>query len=127
MGLFAIVLFLQILGGAWYIANVLAELDTALEWHVDSKTDTIYFMPNHSRMPDTIIASQLPCLISLQGTIENPVTNINLLGLTFMHTASTYMRDYEVPRLEILLPPHIHSKRLIDNLLLSQTALISTC
>ncbi len=84
-------------GGAFYVANIFEELDSPNEWFLDKDTRTLYFMPNDT-MPNVFVASQIPCLISVSGSsIENPVRNILIQGLTLTQTSNTYMRDYMVP------------------------------
>jgi hypothetical protein len=75
-------------GGAFYAANIFEEFDSPNEWFLDKDTRTLYFMPN------VVVASQIPCLISVSGSsIENPVCNILIQGLTLTQTSNTYMRD----------------------------------
>ena len=84
-------------GAEYYVSRILEELDDADEWFVDyAGSGTLYFQPNQTR-PGELVVSQLPCIISVQGTQANPVTNVEISGLTLTHTASTFMRDYEVP------------------------------
>ncbi|CAF1656619.1 unnamed protein product [Adineta ricciae] len=84
-------------GGAFYVSNVFEELDSANEWFLDKTTRTLYFMPNQS-MPTVFVASQVPCLISLSGSsINDPIRNVLIQGLTFTQTSNTYMREYMVP------------------------------
>lgn len=83
-------------GDAYYVDNIVEELDSPLEWFLDRGTRILYFMPNDT-MPTTFIASQIPCLISLRGDVVAPVSNVSLIGLTFAHTSVTYMEGYEVP------------------------------
>jgi len=84
-------------GGPFYVSNIFEELDSPNEWFLDKATRTLYFMPNGT-MPTTFVASQIPCIISVSGSsIENPVNNILIQGLTLTQTTNTYMRDYMVP------------------------------
>jgi len=80
-------------GGPFYIDNILEELDDGLEYFIDSENNMLYFMPNNS-MPETFIASQIPCILSIVGTQAAPVVGVTITGLTFSHTSNTYMRDY---------------------------------
>ena len=84
-------------GGPFYVSNIFEELDSPSEWYLDKNTRTLYFMPNDT-MPNTFVASQIPCLISVSGSgIENPVRNVLIQGLILTQTTNTYMRDYMVP------------------------------
>ena len=84
-------------GAEFYVANVLEELDDDLEFFVDYPTQTLYFQPANGTAPKLLVASQLPCILSIQGESDNPVRNVSIVGITFADSASTYMRDYEVP------------------------------
>ncbi|CAF1112345.1 unnamed protein product [Adineta ricciae] len=84
-------------GGAFYVANIFEELDSPNEWFLDKDSRTLYFMPNET-MPNTFVASQVPCLISLRGiSIDDPIYNVRFEGLILSETTSTYMREYMVP------------------------------
>ena len=84
-------------GAEFYVSNVLEELDDDLEFFIDYNTQTLYFQPANGTAPTTLVASQLPCIVSMQGQPDNPVRDVSIVGVTFAHSASTYMRDYEVP------------------------------
>ena len=84
-------------GGAFYLANIFEELDSPNEWFLDKDSRTLYFMPNET-MPNTFVASQIPCLISVSGSgIGQTAKNISIQGLTLSQTSNTYMKDYMVP------------------------------
>ena len=83
-------------GDEWYVSNVLAELDEPNEYYIDHRAKMLYYMPN-TTAPTTFIASQLPCILSISGNENMPVHDVIISGLTFAHTASTFMRVYEVP------------------------------
>ena len=84
-------------GGPYYVANILGELDSPNEWFLDKDSRILYFMPNGT-MPNVFVASQIPCLISLRGSsIQEPINNILIRGLIFTQTSNTYLRDYMVP------------------------------
>ena len=84
-------------GGAFYVANIFEELDSPNEWFLDKDTRTLYFMPNET-MPETFVASQISCLISISGSsIKDSVQNVLIQSLILTQTASTYMSDYMVP------------------------------
>ena len=84
-------------GGEFYVSNIFEELDSPNEWFLNKETRTLYFMPNNT-MPKTFVASQIPCIISISGSsIENPVRNVRIRGLTLTETTNTYLRDFMVP------------------------------
>ena len=83
------------------------------EWWVDETSDTIYMLPNTTSTaietlarPTTIkvVAPKLQTLVSIRGAAEDPASgsdgsaaNITLRGLTFSHSAPTYLEPYVVP------------------------------
>ena len=101
-------------GAEWYIENLLEELDTPEEWWVDAVNGMIYYYPNVTTSEmiaqrdgtfkfapnsiGTVIASQLPIILSVQGSSPSSLVNgVTLQGLTFSHTSSTFMSPMEVP------------------------------
>ena len=84
-------------GAEYYVSHILEELDDDLEWFVDYDGGALYLQPANGTAPTTLVAAQLPCIVSIQGQPGNLARDISLVGLTFAHSANTYMRDYEVP------------------------------
>lgn len=66
-------------------------------------TNTLYYMPNATGPPPaTVIVPQLETLLSIEGTSDptghtGSVTGIKLQGLTFTHSLTTFLGEYEVP------------------------------
>ena len=83
-------------GGAWYVENIFEEIDTPGEWFLDYDTHKLYLYPN-STLPTEVIGTNLNVLISIKGSQTNPVQNITISDVTFAHTATTFLLDYEVP------------------------------
>ena len=83
-------------GGLMYVHNIREELDDANEFYVDSSTRTIYYMSNGT-MPKQFIASQVPCIISMQGSRQAPVEAVTVSGIRFVHTPNHFLRSYEAP------------------------------
>lgn len=85
----------------FFIENVFEELDAPGEWFLDKEKSVLYFYPEQ----DTDLRSALvevPLLeraIEFAGSEDNPVSHISLQGFRLAHTASTYLRPYEVPSL----------------------------
>ena len=82
---------------ARYVENIFEELDETGEWYLDSKKGILYFIP-----PDgldlakaRVEAVVLKQLFEFRGSISRPVRNIHLKGLTFTHTAHTFLQKYE--------------------------------
>ena len=56
----------------------------------------MYYYPNSS-LPVSGIGTVLDQLINIQGSMAAPVYNITIANLTFAHTATTFLKPYEVP------------------------------
>ena len=83
-------------GGEWYVENIFEELDSPGEWFLDYDTHKLYLYPN-STLPTEVVGTNLNVLISIKGSQTNPVQNIRVSDITFAHTATTFLSDYEVP------------------------------
>ena len=44
-----------------------------------------------------IIVPQVESLVNVVGTQDKPAKGVHVMGLTFMHTESTFMKGYAVP------------------------------
>jgi hypothetical protein len=80
-----------------FVENIFEELDAPGEWFHNRATRTLYYYPTegvdtHSA---TIEVARLKHIIEFRGTMENPVQNINLAGITFLHSARTFMETQE--------------------------------
>lgn len=80
---------------AFYLSNAISFLDEPGEWFLDKKSRKIYYWPRtgENLLQATVIAPALETLIKIQGTIDNPVKNIHVDGLSFNYT--TWMRPSE--------------------------------
>jgi len=80
-----------------FVENIFEELDAPGEWFLNEKTSTLYFYPppDTNLRTATIEAVRLPHLIEFRGNQQNPVKWVNLRGLTFRHTARTFMENKE--------------------------------
>lgn len=80
-----------------FVENVKEELDVPGEWYYDRSESKLYYMP----LPEIDLDEakveivRLKHLIEFNGTKENPVRGIHLQGLTFKHTARTFMENKE--------------------------------
>lgn len=85
----------------FYIENIFEELDTSGEWYLDKRDGILYYMPE----PGTDISTaavEVPLLehaIEFAGTQQNPVRHIHLDGFRIAHTASTFLKPYEITSL----------------------------
>ncbi|AWV97647.1 PDZ domain-containing protein [Arcticibacterium luteifluviistationis] len=79
------------------VENVFEELDSPGEWYLDASANKLYFWPQKELDLNTadIEVSQLKDLIQIVGTLENPVRDVNISGITFENTKRTFMEDFE--------------------------------
>ena len=84
-------------GAEWYVENIKEELDAPNEWFYDEKNQVLYYFPNSSSLPESGIGTLLEQLFTVKGTPDAPVTQFTFTNLTFAHTASTFLKKYEVP------------------------------
>lgn len=73
---------------AFYLTNAIQFLDEPGEWYLDKANKKIYYWPrnNENLVTAKIIAPFAETLISIVGTIDNPVKNLVIDGLSFQHT-----------------------------------------
>ncbi len=85
----------------YFIENVFEELDSPGEWFLDQRQNLLYYFPEPGVDLGTslIEVPQLESVIRFKGTQENPVENIQIRGVRFAHTLTTYMCTYDVPSL----------------------------
>ena len=83
-------------GAEWYVENIMEELDAPNEWFYNDTNKVLFNYPNGS-LPESGIGTVLEQLFTVEGTMDLPVTNISFVNLTFAHTASTFLKRYEVP------------------------------
>ena len=82
-------------GSTFMLENLLALLDEHDEWYVDAATATLYLAVNNSQpLPSALIATRLDSVLRLEGTPDAPVRSVSLVGLTFSHTAPTFMKPF---------------------------------
>lgn len=80
-----------------FVENIREELDASGEWFHDAPDQILYFIPSADMdlTNATIEVVRLRHLIEFQGTNEKPVQDITLQGITFRHTARTFMENRE--------------------------------
>jgi hypothetical protein len=80
-----------------YAENIFEELDTVNEWYFDKHARILYYYPPGGL--DLKIAKfetpQLAHLFEFRGTMENPVKNVTISGLTLTETLRTFMQNKE--------------------------------
>ena len=83
-------------GVEWYVENIFEELDSPGEWFFDYDTHKLYLYPN-STLPAEVVGTHLNVIMSIKGSQSYPVQNIRINDITFAHSATTFLSDYEVP------------------------------
>ncbi len=73
---------------AFYLTNAIQFLDEPGEWFLDQEQSKIYYWPRNNENLTTakVIAPFTETLISVEGTIDNPVKNLVIDGISFQHT-----------------------------------------
>ncbi|MFB9054130.1 right-handed parallel beta-helix repeat-containing protein [Formosa undariae] len=79
------------------VENVFEELDSPGEWYLDTDTHKLYYWPtqNQNLETSTVEVAVLKDLIQVVGTLENPVKDVTISGITFKYTKRTFMENYE--------------------------------
>jgi hypothetical protein len=73
---------------AFYLSNAIQFLDEPGEWFLDMANRKMYYWPkaNENLLTATVVAPSLETLVAVEGTIDNPVSNIFFKGLSFKYT-----------------------------------------
>jgi len=73
----------------WFLANSLSFLDRAGEWYIDPDAGKLYYKPADGVNPQDldIELPRVETLISVGGTYDAPVSNLEFSGLTFTGTS----------------------------------------
>jgi hypothetical protein len=77
---------------AFYLTGSMALLDEPGEWHLDTREQRLYYMPLDDEDMTTaeVIAPALETLLCVEGTPDEPVSDVTIEGITFCH--STWLR-----------------------------------
>ncbi|KAJ9469344.1 hypothetical protein DIPPA_01757 [Diplonema papillatum] len=83
-------------GAEWFIEDVFEELDSAQEYYYNDSTQMLYFVynatlntpPPASLQFDAVV---LETLVSMVGTQDDPVMNVNFQGLRIADAGPTYL------------------------------------
>jgi hypothetical protein len=72
------------------------------EWYVDADTSMMYYVNNGTNAPpsDGWVAAQHDNVVSVLGDVGVPVRSVELSGLAFMHTKTTFMEPFTVRTVE---------------------------
>ena len=79
------------------VENIFEELDAPGEWFYDRSQNKLFYKPvNGSNINTTeFVAAGIRHLLHFKGTADQPVTHISIKGMTFTHTARTFMDNRE--------------------------------
>ena len=83
-------------GAEWYVENIMEELDSPGEWFYNHTTMKLYLYPNGS-LPTEGIGTVFDEAIGIRGTKNSPVKGVSIMNVVFAHTATTFLKRYEVP------------------------------
>ncbi|MDQ1574573.1 MAG: hypothetical protein QOH44_2132 [Actinomycetota bacterium] len=77
----------EIQNPAW-IENAYELLDTPGEWYLDQAAGNLYYMPKAGQnlATATVTVPKVQDLVDLNGTIDNPVSNVAFDGITFSYS-----------------------------------------
>lgn len=80
-----------------FVENIAEELDAPGEWFYDQETQTLSIIPppNVDLPKATIEVSGLKNLVTLKGTAQKPLTNVQIRGVRFIQAERTFMEPYE--------------------------------
>ena len=79
------------------VENIFEELDAPNEWFFNKTTKQLFYWPSNeiNLEEDTVELVTLKNLISIQGTDDTPIENIEISGIQFEHTQRTFMQTDE--------------------------------
>lgn len=79
------------------VENIFEELDSANEWYYNKQEKKLYLWAEQNTDLNTarVEVSVLKHLVDVKGSIDQPVKNIRISGITFTHAKRTFMEDYE--------------------------------
>ena len=97
-----------------YIENALELLDEPGEWYFDRSEGIIYYIPREEIEMDSaeVLVPVLESLVRLEGTLDRPVQNISLKGLTFAD--ATWLRPNRVGHPDVQANFIIHPSNLYE-------------
>ncbi len=80
----------------YYVENAYELIDSDGEWYLDGSTNTVYYKAPKGLDPNSteIIAPVLENIVSLGGTLDEPVKNIRFSGITFEHSSWTHPSEH---------------------------------
>ena len=85
----------------WYIENVKEECDSPGEYFYDVSEDTLYYTFNGTDAPtgtEEFVLTRTKVLFNITGTMDEPVKNLKIQGLTLRDAAYTYLGTTQADR-----------------------------
>lgn len=80
----------------FYFSNAIGLLNRPQEWFCDSEAGKMYYWPRYGETPETVeaVIPVLETIVTIDGTIESPVDNVEFRDIAFEHT--TWKRPGEM-------------------------------
>jgi len=80
-----------------FVENIMEELDYPGEWYLDRKNEMLFYYPvgNVNLKTASVEVSNLKNSIELKGSLSQPVRNVELKGLAFVHNERSFMDTKE--------------------------------
>lgn len=80
-----------------FVENIFEELNAPQEWFLNEQTNTLYYIPEEGKTPRGVefIAPILENLVTISGSEDLPVRQVEIRGIQFIHTAPTFMKTKE--------------------------------
>lgn len=80
-----------------FVENIFEELDAPGEWWLNRDSSVLYYYPvKGERLAGAVVeVSQLKNSLVLQGSAGNPVKNVHISGLHFIHNERSFMETKE--------------------------------
>jgi hypothetical protein len=85
----------------WYIENVKEECDAPTEYYFDAEEHALYYTFNGTEHPtgnENFSLTRTKVLFNISGTMDAPVKNVKIQGLTLRDAAYTYLGTTEADR-----------------------------
>ena len=80
---------------AFYLENVLEELDSHGEYFYENATGDLWYMMNSTSERDAqFVSPALKTIVKVLGDAEAPVKDVEFVNLSFAFSASTYLEPY---------------------------------
>eukprot|EP00038_Savillea_parva_P003318 m.124062 g.124062 ORF g.124062 m.124062 type:complete len:935 (-) comp11141_c0_seq2:3094-5898(-) len=88
-------------GGVWYIEGVREEIDWPREFYFDNASGVLYYNQNASEAatppPSGFTVPTVKVLFNISGTMETPVKDVTIQGITLRDAAATFMDPHGMP------------------------------